>query len=344
MILAMDRGVRRIQDALEAHGLAENTLVVFTSDNGGAGYIGLPDVNAPHRGWKLSHFEGGLHVPFAARWPACIAPGTVVDDPVHHFDLFTTFAAAAGARVPGDRVIDGVDLLPYTRGEADGVPHETLFWRQGHHQTVLHQGWKMIRADRPEKVWLFDLANDPTERARHRGDAPGARRPAPGAPRGPQRAAGRAHVDERARVAATSRQADDGALRGGGRVPVLAELTASTSFRYGLATNTPDAATSACTKHRAPRILPTSKDHHGLVVHATLTSKGQVTVPKAIRDRLHLKPGDKIDFVLHDDGDLRVTPLKSSVTALKGMLPKPATPVTLEQMDDAIARASGRKL
>ncbi len=79
-------------------------------------------------------------------------------------------------------------------------------------------------------------------------------------------------------------------------------------------------------------------------MHATLTSKGQVTVPKAIRDRLHLKPGDKIDFVLNDDGDLRVTPLKFSVTALKGMLPKPHTPVTLEQMDEAIARASGRKL
>lgn len=163
MILSMDRSVRRIGEALEAHGLAENTLVVFTSDNGGAGYIGLPDVNVPYRGWKLTHFEGGLHVPFAARWPARIDPGTVVDDPVHHIDLFTTFAAAAGAPLPGDRAIDGVDLLPYARGEADGVPHETLFWRQGHQQTVLHQGWKMIRADRPEGVWLFDLVDDPTE-------------------------------------------------------------------------------------------------------------------------------------------------------------------------------------
>ena len=79
-------------------------------------------------------------------------------------------------------------------------------------------------------------------------------------------------------------------------------------------------------------------------MYATITSKGQVTVPKAIRDRLHLKPGDKVDFVLDDSGELRVTPLKSSVTMLKGMLAKPATPVTLEQMDDAIARASGRKL
>ena len=160
----MDRSVRRIEEALEANGLAQNTLVVFTSDNGGANYIGLPDVNEPCRGWKLTHFEGGLHVPFAARWPARIAPGTVVGDPVHHFDLFTTFAAAANARLPSDRVIDGVDLLPYVRGEADGVPHETLFWRQGHQQTIRHQGWKLVRAGRPDKVWLFDLVNDPTER------------------------------------------------------------------------------------------------------------------------------------------------------------------------------------
>lgn len=74
---------------------------------------------------------------------------------------------------------------------------------------------------------------------------------------------------------------------------------------------------------------------------ATITSKGQVTVPKPIRDSLHLRPGDKLNFLL-DDGELRVAPVKSSVTALKGMLPKPATPVTLEQMDEAIARASRR--
>lgn len=76
---------------------------------------------------------------------------------------------------------------------------------------------------------------------------------------------------------------------------------------------------------------------------ATITSKGQVTVPKPIRDSLHLRPGDKLNFLL-DDGELRVAPIKSPVTALKGMLPKPATPVTLEQMDEAIARASRREV
>ena len=171
MIRALDRSVGRIMQALEDNGLSENTLVVFTSDNGGAGYIGLPNVNKPFRGWKLDHFEGGIHVPFMAKWPARIEPGSVVTDPVHHFDLFQTFAAAGDAEVPGDRKLDGVDLLPFVRGAAVGVPHRTLFWREGYQQTVLSDGWKLIRADQPDKPagsgqarWLFNLAEDPTER------------------------------------------------------------------------------------------------------------------------------------------------------------------------------------
>ena len=79
-------------------------------------------------------------------------------------------------------------------------------------------------------------------------------------------------------------------------------------------------------------------------MQATITSKGQVTVPKPIRDRLRLKAGDRIDFVLGDNDDLHVTTVKAPITQLKGMLPKPAVPVTLEQMDEAIAKASTRKL
>ena len=68
-----------------------------------------------------------------------------------------------------------------------------------------------------------------------------------------------------------------------------------------------------------------------------------MTLPKPIRDRLHLKPGDKIDFMLDDDGCLRVAPVTASVTQLKGMLPKPDAPVTLEAMDEAIARVAARR-
>ncbi len=163
MIRAVDRSVGRVMEKLKALGLDENTLVLLTADNGGAGYIQLPDVNKPFRGWKLTQFEGGIHVPFMARWPAKIAPGSTMVAPVHHVDLFPTFAGAAGASVPGDRVLDGVDLLPYFSGDEAGLPHETLFWREGHQQTVLHRGWKLIRADRPDKRWLFHLIEDPTE-------------------------------------------------------------------------------------------------------------------------------------------------------------------------------------
>ena len=164
MIRALDRSVEKITQALEANGLDENTLIIFTSDNGGAGYIGLPDINKPYRGWKLTHFEGGTHVPFMAKWPARIVAGSEFDDPIHHIDLFHTLAAAAGAEIPSDRKLDGVDLIPFVREEVSAAPHETLFWREGYQQTVLHRGWKLIRTDRPDhKRWLFHLAVDPNE-------------------------------------------------------------------------------------------------------------------------------------------------------------------------------------
>ena len=80
MIRAVDRSVSRILDTLEEEGMADNTVVVFTSDNGGAGYIGIPDVNSPFRGWKITMFEGGLRVPMFVKWPAKIAAGTSVDN------------------------------------------------------------------------------------------------------------------------------------------------------------------------------------------------------------------------------------------------------------------------
>ena len=164
MIEALDRSVGKIVKTLEENGLSDNTLIIFTSDNGGAGYIELPDINKPYRGWKLTHFEGGMHVPFLAKWPSQIKKGTRFLSPIHHIDIFHTIAAAAGASVPKDRKLDGVDLIPYIQGENKEKPHKTLFWREGHHQSVLHKGWKLIKADRPDKRWLFNLDKDPTER------------------------------------------------------------------------------------------------------------------------------------------------------------------------------------
>ncbi len=163
MIRSLDRGVGRVLDTLREQGLEDNTLVMFTSDNGGAGYIGLPDVNRPFRGWKISLFEGGIHVPYFLRWPSQIRPGQTRTEPVHHFDLFATAAGAAGGRVPDDRKIDGVDLVPFVRGETSEIPHDRLFWRSGASQSALLNGWKMNVSDPPGRSWLFDLENDPNE-------------------------------------------------------------------------------------------------------------------------------------------------------------------------------------
>ena len=167
MIRSLDRGVGRVLEALEANGLTENTLVLFTSDNGGAGYIGLPEVNAPFRGWKITLFEGGVHVPFFAKWPVRLPAGGVYEQPVQHFDLYATAAAAAGAELPSDRVIDGVDLVPYVTGAVEGVPHDALFWRSGAAQSVRIGDYKMnVSAPEgmPRREWLFDLSRDPGER------------------------------------------------------------------------------------------------------------------------------------------------------------------------------------
>jgi arylsulfatase A-like enzyme len=83
---------------------------------------------------------------------------------VHGFDVFATAAAAAGVPLPGDRVIDGVDLLPFVRGEREDVPHRTLFWRTGHYRVARIDGWKLQVNERPPgTTWLFDLNTDPTE-------------------------------------------------------------------------------------------------------------------------------------------------------------------------------------
>lgn len=163
MIKALDRGVGQVLDALKANGLDDNTIVIFTSDNGGAHYLGLPDVNLPYRGWKTTFFGGGIRVPLFIKWPDGIAPGSQFDPYTHHTDLLPTLAQLTGATVPADRVIDGVNLLPYIQGEATDEPHDTLFWRSGHYEVVIADGWKLQQAERPDKVWLYHLSNDPTE-------------------------------------------------------------------------------------------------------------------------------------------------------------------------------------
>jgi uncharacterized sulfatase len=162
MVRALDRSVGRVMETLEKNGLADNTIVIFSSDNGGAGYIGLKDINKPYRGWKLTFFEGGIRVPMFVRWPARIAAGTKNQTLASHMDLLPTVAAASGAALPSDRVIDGMNLLPLLEKGAE-QPDRTIFWRDGHYQAVQTGGFKLQIAERPNKAWLFNLAEDPTE-------------------------------------------------------------------------------------------------------------------------------------------------------------------------------------
>jgi arylsulfatase A-like enzyme len=162
MIVALDRSVAAVQAKLEAEGLADNTLILFTSDNGGAWYVGMPGLNRPYRGWKATFFEGGIRAPLFARWPARIAAGTRVEGVGSHLDLFATAAAAANAAVPADRVIDSRNLLPELTTGAP-IPARTLFWRSGDYRVVRDGDWKLQVSARPDRVWLHNLADDPTE-------------------------------------------------------------------------------------------------------------------------------------------------------------------------------------
>mgnify|MGYP006075702277 CR=1 FL=1 len=164
MIRSIDRSVGRIMDKLEAEGLADNTMVVFSSDNGGAGYLGLPEVNAPYRGWKITLHEGGIRAPLFIKWPERIQAGTSIATPVAHIDVMPTLAAAAGAPLPKDVVIDGKNLLPLATGIGEITrENDALFWQSGYLQVVRADGWKLITEGKRNKSWLYHLIEDPTE-------------------------------------------------------------------------------------------------------------------------------------------------------------------------------------
>jgi len=164
MIRSVDRSVGRVLQTLRDEGLDDNTIVIFTSDNGAPNYIGLPEVNQPYRGWKLTLFQGGLRVPYVAKWPGHIPAGTQYRAPITNIDILPTVVAAAGGSLPTDRVMDGVNLLPYLTSAAATQPERPLFWRDGSYRTVQDQGWKLIVSERPKKTWLFNLRTDPTEK------------------------------------------------------------------------------------------------------------------------------------------------------------------------------------
>ncbi len=163
MLRGLDRGIGEVLTALSDNGIDDNTIVIFTSDNGGAGYLGLPDINKPYRGWKITFFEGGIHAPYFIRWPKKIAAGSRYDSAVAHVDIFSTALAAAGVELPADRVIDGVNLLDYALQSPQAELSRPLFWRTGGYKVVQQDGWKLQLQEQNGKTWLYNLNEDPTE-------------------------------------------------------------------------------------------------------------------------------------------------------------------------------------
>jgi arylsulfatase A len=137
----VDWSVGRVLDAVREHDLAERTLVIFTSDNGGTPRA----VNAPLRGHKGSTLEGGMRVPTIAWWPGKIPGGTATDAITGMFDILPTFAALAGAKLPADRKLDGANIWPHLAGTPDAKPaHDTFFYYNGLRlNAVRHGDWKL---------------------------------------------------------------------------------------------------------------------------------------------------------------------------------------------------------
>jgi arylsulfatase A-like enzyme len=145
MVSSLDDSVGAVVEKLREIGRLENTLIVFASDNGCAGYIRGACSNAPHSGFKRYHQEGGVRVPFILSWPAHLPSGSVYEHPVITLDLLATFSAAGGGSATTE---DSVNLLPYLTGTATGAPHDHLYWRSGPTRAIRDDRWKLIQYSR----------------------------------------------------------------------------------------------------------------------------------------------------------------------------------------------------
>jgi arylsulfatase A-like enzyme len=159
MMYSMDEGVGRVLAALKASGLDEQTLVFFISDNGGQTPKNA-SLNLPFTGKKGDLLEGGIRIPFFARWPGTIPAGSLLDEPVSSLDVCATALALAGVGVAPE--LDGLDLSAYLRGEVDALPARALFWRFGEQRAVRRGDWKLFAYGEELSV-LFDLSVDPAE-------------------------------------------------------------------------------------------------------------------------------------------------------------------------------------
>jgi len=163
IITRLDSQVGRLLDELKRLGLEEKTLVIFTSDNGphreGGNDPMFNDSNGPLRGIKRDLYEGGIRVPFVARWPGRIPPGRVSGHLSAFWDFLPTACELAGIQPP--KTTDGISYLPTLLGqESRQANHEYLYWEYGSQQAARAGNWKAVRLAPARKIELYDLATD----------------------------------------------------------------------------------------------------------------------------------------------------------------------------------------
>nr|WP_237742364.1 sulfatase [Gayadomonas joobiniege] len=161
MTLAMDREIGRVLSKLDQLGLADNTIVVYTNDNGGPSDTNASN-NAPFSGTKANHYEGGIRVPFILRWPNLKTDLKTYNSPIITLDLLPTFVHAAGGNVGNNQALDGVNLIPYLEGKKSPPAHQRLYWKKENRGAIRDGDWKLLRfPDRPAE--LYQIAEDPAE-------------------------------------------------------------------------------------------------------------------------------------------------------------------------------------
>ena len=162
VITSLDEAVGRVMAKLKETGLDQDTLVVFISDNGDGGAPPYGGSNKPLRGGKSQLFEGGIRTPQIWRWSGVLPKGKVYDEPVISMDIMASAVAAAGLTAPAP--LDGVNVVPYLKGEKTGAPHEFLFWKFGGRGVVRRGNWKLMMGESAGgKMELYDLAADISE-------------------------------------------------------------------------------------------------------------------------------------------------------------------------------------
>ena len=160
MTWAMDEGVGRVIDTLKKHNLMENTLIIFTNDNGGAAFN--TSSNDPLKGWKGNKFEGGHRVPFIIHWKDRLKGGQTYSGLTSTLDIFATAFETAGGQDSTGKPLDGVNLIPFLKGQKQGPPHDMLFWRKEEEAAVRWGDWKLIRLENYGYV-LYNLKDNLVE-------------------------------------------------------------------------------------------------------------------------------------------------------------------------------------